>query len=165
MFSLSLLSLVLFDLLPLKINVDQSNRLYSLKSYNFSFSLLDTLLMLSRSHTLSVCLSLSLSLFLSRSFSRSFSPALFSLALSLSLSTFFSLSLSLFIYVHILMDIHADLEQGMAEEHLMKTDSNEGFSTSNYGVRYTLHLSMQFVTNLLPRLSLRFLSSLFDLLK
>jgi len=163
MFSLSLLSLVLFDLLPLKINVDQSNRLYSLKSYNVSFSLLDTLLMLSRSHTLSVCLSLSLSLFLSRSFSRSLLPSFRSLALSLSL--LFFLSLFLFIYVHILVNIHADLERGMAEEHLLQEDSNEGFSTSNYGVRYTLHLSMQFVTNLLPRLSLRFLSSLFDLLK
>jgi hypothetical protein len=159
MFSLSLLSLVLFDSLTL--NVDQSNRLYSLKSYNFSFSLLDTLLMLSRSHTLSLCLSLSLSLFLSRSFSRSFSPALFSLALSLSLSTFFSLSLSLFIYVHILVNIHADVERGMAEEHLLQKDSNEGFSTSNYGVRYSLFTPV--CNKFAPQTQL--LSSPFDLLK
>ena len=72
---------------------------------------------------------------------------------SLALSIFFSLSLlSLFIYVHILVDIHADVERGMAEEHLQQPDSKEGVTTNNYGVRYT-HCSLQFVTNLLTRLS------------
>jgi hypothetical protein len=47
---------------------------------------------------------------------------------------------SLFMY----MDIHADLERGMAEEHLLKPDSKEGVTTNNYGVRYTLLVVVHF---------------------
>jgi hypothetical protein len=36
------------------------------------------------------------------------------------------------------VDIHADVERGMAEEHLQQPDSKEGVTTNNYGVRYTL---------------------------
>jgi hypothetical protein len=36
------------------------------------------------------------------------------------------------------MDIPAEVERGMAEEHLLQPDSNEGFTTSNYAVRCTL---------------------------
>ena len=59
------------------------------------------------------------------------------LALSRSLpSSLLSLSLlSLFMYAHILMAIAADVERGMAEEHLLQPDSNEGFTSSNYAVR------------------------------
>ena len=139
--------------------------LASLSLFSLSLSLFSTLFIaLSRSHTLflSVSLSRSLSLFLSRSLSRSFSPALFSLALSRSLYFFLSLSLlSLFIHIHIPVDIHADVESGMAEEHLRQPDSNEGFSTNNYGVRYTLVTQ---VCNKFAHLT-QFLSSLFDLLK
>ncbi len=39
-----------------------------------------------------------------------------------------------------LMDIPADVERGMAEEHLLQPDSNEGFTSSNYAVRYTSSL-------------------------
>jgi hypothetical protein len=42
-------------------------------------------------------------------------------ALSLSLLFF---SLSLVIYVHILVDIHSDVERGMAEEHLQQPEGN-----------------------------------------
>ena len=59
------------------------------------------------------------------------------------------------------MDIHADVEQGMAEEHLLQADSNEGFLTSNYGVRYTLVTPV--CNTFAPQT--QFLSSLFDLLK
>ena len=62
----------------------------------------------------------------------------FSFSLSLSLSLLHSFLLSLFLFSHILMDIHADVERGMAEEHLLQPDSKEGFTTNNYGVRYTL---------------------------
>jgi hypothetical protein len=58
--------------------------------------------------------------------------------------------------IHILMDMHADVERGMAEEHLQQPDSKKGFSTSNYGVQYTLF-------KFAPQTQL--LSSLFDLLK
>ena len=101
-----------------------------------------------------------LCLCLSRTYSLSLSFSLyFSLSLSLSLSLFISLSLSLLhsfflslsLFSHILMDIHTDVERGMAEEHLLQPDSKEGFTTNNYGVRYTL--SLEFVTNLLTRLS------------
>jgi hypothetical protein len=38
------------------------------------------------------------------------------------------------------MDTLADVERGMAEEHLLQADSNDGFTTSNYAVRYTSSL-------------------------
>ena len=89
--------------------------------------------MLSRSHTLS--LSLSLSLCLALSLALSVLPSF----RSLSLSGYFFLSFSsVSLYVHIRVDIHADVERGMAEEHLQQPDSKEGVTTNNYGVRYTL---------------------------
>ena len=68
----------------------------------------------------------------------------------------FSVSVS-----NILMDIHADVERGMAEEHLLQPDSKEGFTTNNYGVRYTIFIPV--CNNFSPQT--QFLSSLFDLLK
>jgi hypothetical protein len=59
------------------------------------------------------------------------------------------------------VDIHADVERGMAEEHLQQPDSNEGFSTNNYGVRYKIFTP--FCNKFAPLT--QFLSSLFDLLK
>ena len=59
------------------------------------------------------------------------------------------------------MDIHADVERGMAEEHLLQTDSNEWFTTSNYAVQYTLF------TPVYHKIAhkTQFPGSLFDLLK
>ena len=111
----------------------------SLSSLSLSLSSLHSFNALSLTYSLS--LSLSFSVFLCLSFCLALSLPLSVLPSfrSLSLSIFFPLSLlSLFIYVHILVDIHADVERGMAEEHLQQPDSNEGFSTNNYGVRYTL---------------------------
>jgi hypothetical protein len=59
------------------------------------------------------------------------------------------------------VDIHADVERGMAEEHLLQPDSKEGFITNNYGVRYTLGTQ---VCNKFAHQT-QFLSSRFDLLK
>jgi hypothetical protein len=59
------------------------------------------------------------------------------------------------------VDIHADVERGMAEEHLLQPDSKEGFITNNYGVRYTIFT--QFCNKIAPLT--QFLSSLFDLLE
>jgi hypothetical protein len=59
------------------------------------------------------------------------------------------------------VDIHADVERGMAEEHLQQPDSDEGFSTNNYGVRYTIFTPV--CNKFAPQT--QFLSSLFDLLK
>ena len=142
-----------------------------------SFSLLFTLYCsLSLTFSLSLSLSLSLSVYLvvclsvCLSVSLSFSLSLciyFSLFLSLFLSLFDTLSLlhsfliSLSLFSHILMDIHADVERGMAEEHLLQPDSNEVFSTNNYGVRYTIFAA---VCNKFAHQT-QILSSLFDLLK
>ena len=61
------------------------------------------------------------------------------------------------------MDVHADVERGMAEEHLLQPDSKKGFTTNNYGVRYTLSTPVCniFATQFLSSL----LDQLFDLLK
>jgi hypothetical protein len=60
------------------------------------------------------------------------------------------------------VDIHADVERGMAEEHLLQPDSKEGFTTNSYGVRYTLFSP---VCKKFAPPQTQFLSSLFDLLK
>ncbi len=121
--------------------------------YTLSCSLLLT-------YSLSLSLSLSLSFRLALSLALSLLPSFRSF--SLAFSTFPSLSLlSLFIYVHTLVDIHADIERGVAEEHLQQPDSKEGFSTNNYGVRYTIFTR---VCNKFGDQT-QFLSSLFDLLK
>jgi hypothetical protein len=59
------------------------------------------------------------------------------------------------------MHIHADVERGMTEEHLLQRDSKEGFTANNYGSRYTLFTP---VCNKFDHQTL-FLSSLFVLLK
>ena len=92
-----------------------------------SFNALSLTYSLSLSLSLSFCLALSLALSVLPSFR------------SLSLSGYFFLSFSsVSLYVHIRVDIHADVERGMAEEHLQQPDSKEGVTTNNYGVRYTL---------------------------
>ena len=112
--------------------------------------------MLSRSHTLS--LSLSLSFCLALSLALSVLPSF----RSLSLSGYFFLSFSsVSLSVHIRVDIHADVERGMAVEHLQQPDSKKGFSTNNYGVRYTIFIPV--CNKFAPQT--QFLSSLFDLLK
>jgi len=58
------------------------------------------------------------------------------------------------------VDIHADVERGMAVEHLQQPDSKKGFSTNNYGVRYTIFIPV--CNKFSPQT--QFLSSLFDLL-
>ena len=63
--------------------------------------------------------------------------------ISLSLSLSFSLSLSsLSRYI-----CTVDLERGIAEEHLLKKDSNECYTTSNYAVHNYSRLTLG-----LPRL-------------
>ena len=113
--------------------------MFSLSSLSLFLSSLHSFNALSLTYSLS--LSLSFSVFLCLSFCLALSLPLSVLPSfrSLSLSIFSPLSLlSLFIYVHILVDIHADVERGMAEEHLQQPDSKEGVTTNNYGVRYTL---------------------------
>jgi hypothetical protein len=131
-----------------------------------SLSFLDTLfrsLSLTFSFSFSLSLSLSLSLHSTVFCSLSlFSPLFHALSLSPSPSLPLSLPLSLlslFIHVHILMDVQADVERGVAEEHLLQPDSKKGFTSNNYGVRYFIPVCNK------QTHQTQFLSSLFDVLK